>query len=556
MPFALDRLDVFAALPPNLSCRVWRSDDVGNGKLERLDIELFDDDGKVLARLSGLTSRAAETGTVETASQAIEAAADSCVTHLLAPVWAAVPVPAPLDSPADMRVLVAGGTVEQREAIVALYPDARHLEYRPTVAGRDVELNIAEPFDHLVWIAPPSGGTLAEMADAQAGGVMHLFSLIRAHLRAGRTLDELSWTIVTLGACAITAGETLDPTHAAVHGLAGSMAKEFPHWRVRMLDVARGDVLPVDAIFRAPFDPAGEVLARRDDVWFHQELLPADWPETDAPAYRPDGTYLVIGGAGGLGEAWSRAVIEAHDAQVVWVGRRPLDADIQRKLDALAQSGPAPVYINADAGDPVALARACADIRARFGRIDGVVHSALVLEDRSLAAMEPEAFRAALHPKVDASIALARALTGSLDNAPAGDAPDFVLFFSSLQSFTMAAGQSNYAAGSTFADALADALPAHLACPVKVMNWGYWGSVGIVADDLYRERMARAGLVSIEPEEGMAALAGLLSGPFARLALVKTRAGLELGGPAGAADGRVTVYRAEIPSGIQLLATS
>ena len=55
-----------------------------------------------------------------------------------------------------------------------------------------------------------------------------------------------------------------------------------------------------------------------------------------------------------------------------------------------------------------------------------------------------------------------------------------------------------------------------------MINWGYWGSVGIVTDERYRARMARMGIGSIEPGEGMAALEHLLSGPLPQVALVKT----------------------------------
>ena len=64
--------------------------------------------------------------------------------------------------------------------------------------------------------------------------------------------------------------------------------------------------------------------------------------------------------------------------------------------------------------------------------------------------MSPEQFEAGLRAKVDTSVQLARVF--------AGDDLDFVLFFSSIQSFNKAPGQSNYAAGCTFKDALAQYL--------------------------------------------------------------------------------------------------
>ncbi|TMC13972.1 MAG: KR domain-containing protein, partial [Chloroflexi bacterium] len=82
------------------------------------------------------------------------------------------------------------------------------------------------------------------------------------------------------------------------------------------------------------------------------------------------------------------------------------------------------------------------------------------------------------------------------------------------------AGQSNYAAGSTFEDAFATRLGRDWPCAVKVM-WGYWGSVGVVASQAYRERLARVGMGSIEPAEAMEALEHLLANPVHQMAFVQ-----------------------------------
>src|SRR5215475_967568 len=53
-------------------------------------------------------------------------------------------------------------------------------------------------------------------------------------------------------------------------------------------------------------------------------------------------------------------------------------------------------------------------------------------------------------------------------------------------------------------------------------NWGYWGSVGAVADEFHNKIMTRMGLGSIEPEEGMASLQALVGSDAPQLALIKT----------------------------------
>ncbi|WP_146738244.1 KR domain-containing protein, partial [Bacillus tropicus] len=79
------------------------------------------------------------------------------------------------------------------------------------------------------------------------------------------------------------------------------------------------------------------------------------------------------------------------------------------------------------------------------GKVRGIIHSAIVLSDRSFANMEEDQFRASLSAKTDVSLQIARVAEG--------EPLDFLLFFSSMMSFQKAPGQSNYAAGCTFKDA-------------------------------------------------------------------------------------------------------
>ena len=74
-------------------------------------------------------------------------------------------------------------------------------------------------------------------------------------------------------------------------------------------------------------------------------------------------------------------------------------------------------------------------------------------------------------------------------------------FFSSASSFIDNPGQANYAAAGTFEDAYALYLNRLADFPVSVINWGYWGSVGAAADEVFRRRFSEAGVGSIEPVE-------------------------------------------------------
>ena len=223
---------------------------------------------------------------------------------------------------------------------------------------------------------------------------------------------------------------------------------------------------------------------------------------------------MVIGGAGGIGEAWSEFMIRHYQANIVWLGRKPENDEIRQKIARLAALGMAPLYVSADATNIGALQKALKTIKAKFGDVHGVIHSAIVLLDQSITIMEEDNFKLALAAKVDVSVRMAQVFR---------DEPlDMVVFFSSLVSFTKPAGQSNYASGCTFKDAYAHQLSRLWSCQVRVMNWGYWGSVGIATSDDLKKRMAKFKIASIEPPEAMDALDSLLSNPMLQMGFLKT----------------------------------
>ncbi|MGJ7907988.1 SDR family NAD(P)-dependent oxidoreductase [Actinopolyspora sp. H202] len=473
------------------------------------------------ARQSGTIEPVTAPSSAGTAKDSVQVArSESGTKVLLKPVWDAIPNPEPEDAtPRAGRVVVIGGTTDHWERIRAIYPDAVRLllSAADTVETIAARINADGDFEHLIWLAPWEPVDIVDEAlvAAQETGLYAGFRTLKALLRAGYDRRELNITVVTERSHRVRRTDVVDPTHAGLHGLFGAVAKEYPGWTVRLADLDPDHDWPLSQLFASSSDDDGNVRAYRRGRWYRQSLVPVQSPALPAErsAYRQGGTYVVIGGAGGIGEAWTEHMIRTYGARVVWIGRREEDAEIRRSLQRLGELGPEPSYVRADATDRAELERAYADIKRIHPVVHGVIHSAIVLLDRSLERMTEERFRAAVTAKLDVSVRLAQVF---------GAEPlDFIAFFSSMNSFLKAAGQCNYVAGSVFEDAYAQRLEQELSTTVKVMNWGYWGSVGIVASADYQQRMSEAGAVSIEPADGMAALDVLLSGAFDQLGLIK-----------------------------------
>lgn len=352
-----------------------------------------------------------------------------------------------------------------------------------------------------------------EMIEAQDQGVIQMYRLIKAMLSLGYGQKEISWTIVTVNTQYVDQHDIVDPVDAGVHGLIGSMSKEYPNWQTKLIDVKKYEDLPLSQLLSLPADQEGNTWAYRNKIWHKLRLIPVHNNQPVHTKYKHGGVYVVIGGAGGIGEAWSEYMIRTYQAQIVWIGRRKKDAAIQSKLDRFARLGRAPYYIQADAANREELERAYETMKQTHREINGIIHSAIVLQDRSLMNMSEECFRNVLAAKVDVSVRMAQVFRH--------EPLDFVLFFSSVQSFARASGQSNYAAGCSFKDAFAQRLSQVWPCTVAVMNWSYWGSIGVVSSPDYQKRMAQAGIGSIEAPEAMEALELLLGGPLKQLVMMK-----------------------------------
>lgn len=558
MPFALAELRLYRRLPNTVFAWI-RSAKNSSERLQKLDVDICDSQGQVCVQLRGFSSREVATSPPKNApiddhstihaspernspernaannwvsTDVLQQEIDKSSTeklHKLVPSWQSVTPPFIETLDTMSTTLIVSGP--HHAALSDLLPQAKFCDISAdtTVEGIQAQLQNHGKIERLIWLVPASKAVSATdecMITEQESGVRLGFRLVKALLALNYGVRALQLTIVTQNSQAIWTEEPLQPSHASIHGFIGSLSKEYHNWLVRLVDIDQQAMQSTKNqvwkdILRLSPHPFGDAYAYRQGEWFQRMLIPLVDSASNAPIpYRQNGTYIVVGGAGGIGRVWSDWVSRHYNAQVIWIGRREQDAQITQQIERIAEHGPAPWYVQADASDFNAFKTAIAEIRDRLGErdINGVIHSAIVLADKSVAKMDEETFSRSLDVKVAVSVNLAKAFAQKSENASL----DWLCFFSSLQSFTKEPGQCNYAAGCTFKDALAQRLNNECSFPVKTVNWGFWGSVGVVSQDDYRERMANNGIGSIEPEEAMFALQELLAGRLSQWGLLKT----------------------------------
>ncbi|WP_125779506.1 non-ribosomal peptide synthetase [Pseudoalteromonas rubra] len=464
LPFALEQAELLTPLPSGktlIACATQTTH--ADASSQKFDVDICDEQGVVYVRLRGFSTR----------SMAHDTDATQLFTVL--PGW---------------------------QHLTAL-PPAETTQYRfdyqgPASLKPAWCADSAEPADHLLWVARD------EYAEP-----LKLFTHLKTLIEQGKGTEPLAITLLTFQTQQVH-DEAVEAHGAGLTGLLQSVAQEYPRWHVRIVDLSAECKEDTSHWQQATCLPAG-FYAHRSDIWHTFSACEHTYLDSGESAYRQDGVYLVLGGAGGLGQVWSEWMIRQHQAQVVWVGRRVLNEDIEQSIGRLSELGPAPQYIQADACDEAAMRAVMHTIEQDYGQLHGVVHSVLHLEDQSLANMDDAQFLRAYQAKQTSGETL---LTVCQDLSL-----DFVLLFSSMQSFSPAPGQSNYAAGCQYLDSLARSASTEL--PIKVVNWGYWGDVGRVSDPYYQRKMRQAGIGSVDAQSGMAALAKFMSSSLTQVGVVK-----------------------------------
>lgn len=336
-------------------------------------------------------------------------------------------------------------------------------------------------------------------------GVMGLYHFVKAMNRIDWVQHKIVLKIITNDVYSVMPHEQTQPLSASLIGLTMSVAKEYPNLQLSCLDITLDEsiTLQVSAIMAEPPHPNGEGVVIRHGKRYVRKLQSIELPSRHSTRFRQRGVYMIVGGAGGIGLTLSKYLATEVNARLILVGRSELNVNQRQQIKEIEASGGEVMYVRADVTQLDEMLNVKEKAFERFGHIQGVIHAALVLQDRLLDWMVEDTFRKILLPKVEGSI--------NLHEVFCGDDLDFMMFFSSAQSFTGSRGQSNYAAASTFMDAYAQSIDYHEDYPVHIVNWGFWGDVGVVASERYRNKLAEQGIYSIHPTEGMEAIERMLA---------------------------------------------
>ncbi len=361
-----------------------------------------------------------------------------------------------------------------------------------------------------------SGDELSRLESGQRVGPLAFTALVQAADRLGWMRGGLAIRVLIENAFGIIPGEPIVPHSAALAGLAGSLGKEYPKADIACVDLSALDQENSDALRKVarlvssePAQRGTEKVSVRGGIRRQQRLESVQLPE-GASRFRRGGNYVILGGAGNVGFSLSQYLARNYNARLVWIGRRPADDAIADRAEAVRRAGGEVLYLQANGENLHEMQGAIEQASRRFGRLNGVIHSALVYQGEFLRKLEPKECERVLNSKTRTSAVLLELVrTLSLD---------FLLFFGTGQSFFNEARRAVYAAGCCAVDAYGHYIQQQVSFPVRVVNWGFWCHS---FDAAMQETLASVGVGVVQPEEGMAAVEAILSTEFIQVAYLK-----------------------------------
>ncbi|NEQ09559.1 MAG: SDR family NAD(P)-dependent oxidoreductase [Moorea sp. SIO4E2] len=530
VPFSVEKF-TFYNRPENgrLWCYTRRSKDKQSSEKLKGDIQLIDQNGELVAQVSGVEARKANPQTL------LKTLGSDLSNWFYEINWQAIPLPSKTPSNQNQtgNWLVFALTGELTEGIgksleqkglncIWVSPgseyqqlDAQHYQINPTVAEQFQKLlednGDLKGIVHLWGVNETSESVgILELEKAQELGCATVLHLVQALIQAGLTHLPPMWLVTQGTQSVLDETEVVQPHQGALWGLGRVISLEHPE-----LACFRVDLDPKSHISETLPSLVDELLSNhnenqiaiRQGVRYVARLVPQQQQKLRSLqlSIESEACYIITGGLGALGLQVARWLVAKGAKHLVLIGGCAPSEMAMETIQELEQAGSQISVLSGDISNQQHTVRMMKQIQGSLPPLKGVIHAAGVLDDGLLQNMSWQQFTKVMAPKV--------AGTWYLHQLTLDLPLDFFVCFSSMASMLGSPGQGNYAAANGFMDALAHHRRGQ-GLPGLSINWGAWAAGGMAARlaSGHHNRMQSQGIVAIEPEQGMQALGSLLSG--------------------------------------------
>ncbi|MCP5107782.1 MAG: SDR family oxidoreductase, partial [bacterium] len=357
-----------------------------------------------------------------------------------------------------------------------------------------------------LWNVTPAeeAGEMFEAVDnALDLGFYSLVNLAREIGKQGLNENgEVEVIVLTNRMQAVTGSDApaLEPLKATVRGAVQVISREYLQINCRTIDIdcpepasPEEDRL-IDSLLAEMWDGNLDMHTafRSNQRWIQTfERTPLEMTGSRIPVLKEKGVYLITGGLGGIGLVLGEYLAKTLKARLVLTGRSEFPAPGEwdqwlrshetsdrtsrriRKVRELEASGAEVFVLCADVANTAQMRSAALRAEERFGKINGIIHSAGHPGGGLIQRRTREISEAVFAPKVKGTLILdtiARERNWELD---------FILLCSSVGSLTAPVGQVAYSAANAFLDSYAAHANTWENTFTVSVAWDTWQEVGM-----------------------------------------------------------------------------
>ncbi len=507
VPFALQSLQVLDRTPatgwvvvhPSHAAHPGKKP--GGSRVQKLDIDVCDESGRVCVRLQGLSARVLEAKRVQPPQE------EQARTILLKGEWDEQTATRPPDGNSELVQAAQYG---------------QHCVLLDGAYGKCLaQLEVQWPA--VKWTLLEGSATTEEsVAQRVCAAGERVFDLVQRILREKPHRPVLLQVVLAtesdgpiVGAQELRAAAERSELAVAMSGLLKSARHENPHLIGQVVGLAGtanaqriGAAVEESGRATGPDDMQIRYRGDRREVFSIRELEKK--PESSAAdglsPWRDGDVYLLTGGAGGLGLLLVEEIARlTQGARIVLTGRSVLTSERAERIKELEKQGRGIQieYRAMDVTDATAVRECVAQIVRQHGALHGIVHCAGVIEDNFIIRKSVEEFRRVLAPKVQGTL--------NLDAATQGLELRWLLLFGSMSGAYGNVGQSDYAYANAFMDGFARCRAERVArgeCHGRTVSidWPLWAQSGMKVDESTHANHRLHGLAMLQTAAGMQAL--------------------------------------------------
>jgi polyketide synthase PksN len=467
LPFAVQEVEIIDSCTSSMWAWVRYSEGSQAGdKVQKLDIDVCNEQGKVCVRIKQFSVRVL---TVAAESKASQKVID---TLLLAPKWTSQDASIPTDDVSYAKQVVVLCELDQTlgQTIEAYYT------YTQCLVFSTVEQNIYTRFEMYATA---------------------LFKQIQSLIQ-GKPKGKILVQVVV----PVQAEKQL---LAGLAGMLKTAQQEHPKFVGQLIEIEELDAVSIltrlnnDSLYPSVSHIRYQGGRRLVCTW--TQVQPAT---TVTMPWKEEGVYLITGGLGGLGALFANEIARrAKRPTLILTGRSLLNSAKRAQLEALDALGATVRYVPLDIANSQAVSNLMHSIEQEFGRLDGVLHSAGIIQDSFILKKTTQQVEEVLAPKVAGLV--------NLDQASKHFNLDFLILFSSVAGAIGSAGQADYATGNAFMDAYANYRNALVASGQRQghtlsINWPLWKEGGMQVNQATEQLLwQNMGMVAMPTATGIQA---------------------------------------------------